>query len=458
VVDSELTIGVLSRRIPIALNDQAGPVLEHVGGLTRVLPALAEFAKINWSAVTDSKQAAFPNQISYTEVSGQNLSNEINICLAAVSGDDLHQSDWFCAQYLWPLLHDLPIPALDIAELNASFSSIKRLSLEMATKCIDGSNDGYLVNDFQLSQVPLALRELAPDQSIVFFLHTPWPKEIPSNRSALNTLKFIATGMLAADVIQFQTHKDLEAFEVFVGQHLLPENISEKLRVNPVSVNVPELIELSAGNVNSNGIDETDVSYLHIARSDPIKNTLATIKAFTTFLTDSTTKRPQTFLDLFIVPSRQQWPEYQSLLLEITSCVNECNSKLAQLDYAPIRLHLGSDYQQVIQAFVRYDYLIACSISDGLNLVIKEGAILNNRNGVIISSQNVGAMTELGSYCVVAENVDDESIAMALHSTANLDFETRQAMSLELKAQITQFDASHWAQAVVANFRILEKV
>jgi trehalose 6-phosphate synthase len=432
--------------------------MEHIGGLTRVLPALAEFANLNWSAVTASNRDDFPNQISYTDVSGQNLSHEINIWAAKVSGDDLRQGDWFGTHYVWPLLHDLPLPEIQIAELNDCLASINRLSREMATKCIDGSNDGYLVNDYQLSQVPMALRELEPDKSIVFFLHTPWPKNATEDALGIKILKFLATGMLAADIIEFQTLVDLQAFEKFLRENLSNIATETKLSVNPVSVNVDSLLEQAFTFTNPEKLADDEIRYVHISRSDPIKNTLATIKAFTAFLEDSSTRSPRTFLDLFIVPSRQQWPEYQSLLQEIASCVDECNSKLASLNYAPIRLHLDSDYQQVIQAFIRYDYLIACSVSDGLNLVVKEGAVLNQRNGVIISSHNVGAMAELGNYCVVADGADDVSIAAALDLAANLDAKTLQVMSAQLKAQITEFDASHWAQSVVANFRILEKV
>ena len=328
----------------------------------------------------------------------------------------------------------------------------------MATKCINDRNDGYLVNDYQLSQVPMALRELEPDKSIVFFLHTPWPKKATEDVLVIEILKFLATGMLAADVIEFQTLSDLQAFEEFLLENLSNITTDAKLSVNPVSVNVDSLLEQAFTFTNPKKLADDEISYVHISRSDPIKNTLATIKAFAAFLKDSSTRSPRTFLDLFIVPSRQQWPEYQDLLQEITLCVDECNSELASLNYAPIRLHLDSDYQQVIQAFIRYDYLIACSVSDGLNLVVKEGAVLNQRNGVIISSKNVGAMAELGNNCVVANGADGAGIVAALNLAANLDAKARQVMSGQLKAQITLFDASHWAQSLIANFRILEKV
>jgi trehalose 6-phosphate synthase len=146
------------------------------------------------------------------------------------------------------------------------------------------------------------------------------------------------------------------------------------------------------------------------------------------------------------------------LLAEITECVNKYNDVLSSLNYAPIRLHIGNDYQRASQALARYDYLIVCSVADGLNLVAKEGAILNNRNGVIVSTAKVGAMAELGKFCVVAADASQASITHALLEAKDLDFQARKSMSVELKRHIQEFDSSNWAQTVMANFKVLEKV
>jgi trehalose 6-phosphate synthase len=149
---------------------------------------------------------------------------------------------------------------------------------------------------------------------------------------------------------------------------------------------------------------------------------------------------------------------YQELLSEIVQTVEQYNAKLSSLNYAPIRLHIGNDYQRASQALTRYDYLIACSVADGLNLVVKEGAILNNRNGLIISTKQVGAMAELADFCIIAADANVTGITDALIEARNLSKESRRKMSFELKQQIQEFDASVWAQSVVANFKILEKV
>jgi trehalose 6-phosphate synthase len=182
------------------------------------------------------------------------------------------------------------------------------------------------------------------------------------------------------------------------------------------------------------------------------------ITSFANLVKSSEPSQARSYLDVYLVPSRQQWPSYQGLLTEIAECVNKYNDILSSLNYSPIRLHIGNDYHRASQALIRYDYLIACSVADGLNLVVKEGAILNNRNGVVISTENVGAMAELGKFCVVAADPTQVCVAQALLDAKALDFESRRKMSVELKRIVQEFDSSNWARNVAANFKVLEKV
>jgi len=457
VSPSDLKIGVISRRAPISQTADFGTTIEHVGGLTRVLPALAEFAEIAWTTLATQSQIGLPKKYSFSKISNQSYQHDINIFLTEVDALTLQQADWFCMHYIWPLLHDLPISELDAVELNLHFESIKSTCQAVASTCADDSNDGYLVNDFQLSQVTSALKELEPQKPISFFLHTPWPKTKQSINFAIEILQFLATGMLGADVIEFQTQRDLEAFERFVINYLPGQSIGMELKVNPVSVSVNDLQNKPTAQTELLDLYDDDVSYVHIARSDPIKNTLAVIKSFTEIV-QLPCSQARKFLDLFIVPSRQQWPEYQALLSDITECVEFCNSQLSSFSYTPIRLHIGNDYDLASQALTRYDYLIVCSVADGLNLVVKEGAILNTRNGVIVSTANVGAMAELGNFCVLADDSDEVSIARALVTAKKLDLKSREEMSVKLKKQITEFSASHWAQSVTASLKLLQSV
>jgi trehalose 6-phosphate synthase len=408
--------------------------------------------------LTTLSQAGLPKHYSYTKLSDQRYQNQIDIFLTEVDAEALDRSDWFCAHYIWPLLHDLPFSELGNSDLIQSFEVINEVSQAISMNSFDESNFGYLVNDFQLARVPIFLKEADGNSQVTFFLHTPWPKSAVHDNSGIRILQFLASGMLAADVIQFQTTKDLQAFKKFVVDFLPGATDSAKLVVNPVSVDVQALQKPALDAVKQIDLRDEDISYVHIARSDPIKNTLATIAAFTQLALASNGTHPRRFLDLYIVPSRQQWADYQDLLSEISRSVANGNAELAFLNYSSIRLHIGNDYELTTQALSRYDYLLICSTADGLNLVVKEGAVLNSRNGVIVSTATVGAMAQLGNLCVVADSPDQDSIFAALQVAENLEQATRHAMALQLKQQVEEFDSSRWAQSIMESFKILEAV
>jgi len=458
VIESDLKIGVLSRRAPIGKTNDSDVVIEHIGGLTRVIPAIAQLARVAWTTLPTDSQVGLPKQFSLSTLPDQELWHDIKISFAEVNNDELNKSDWFCNHYIWPLLHDLPIPNPDQTDLAPYFTAMDSIGRDLAMQSIDRTISGYLVNDFQLSRVPNTLKKSGQETTVTFFLHTPWPKMFPQNACATRILEFLATGMLAADVIQFQTQNDVRAFENFVLEHLPTQSKGITLEVNPVSVNVQALQDAAKSEINQMDLGDGDVSYVHIARTDPIKNTLPTILAFTEFVKGLEDSGPNNYLDLYLVPSRQKWPDYQLLLSEIVACVELCNSELAALNYRPIRLHIGNDYHRASRALTRYDYLLVCSIADGLNLVVKEGAVLNKRNGVIVSSPRVGAMAELEDNCVLADGVDQASISIALKKAANLNEETRRVMSMQLKSHVNEFDVSRWAKSIVASLKILEKV
>jgi trehalose-6-phosphate synthase len=67
-------------------------------------------------------------------------------------------------------------------------------------------------------------------------------------------------------------------------------------------------------------------------------------------------------------------------------------------------------------------------------------------------------MADLRSFCIVTAEATEVGIAKALREAQNLSPESRREMSARLKCRIREFDSSNWAQNVVANFKVLEKV
>ena len=94
--------------------------------------------------------------------------------------------------------------------------------------------------------------------------------------------------------------------------------------------------------------------------------------------------------------------EYRDYLDDMSATVGRINAKYANVEtgWQPITIIMGESYPRVLAAMRWYDVLLVNSIIDGMNLVAKEGALINERSGVIILSEGAGAALQLGEHMV----------------------------------------------------------
>jgi len=450
-------LGVLSRRGPITIDSQNIPHLAHVGGLTRVLPELANHCDVNWTVLNRGESGRAGQSFNYQDFSKSKQPYELVISQAQIDSNSI--SDWFCANYLWQLMHDLALPLMDSVQLSNYLTDLTQENQKILEIALTKTNNAYFINDFHLSPSVKLLRECDSSVPISFFLHTPWPKNQQQDVAAREALRYLASGMLDANIINFQTPADLKSFVAFVAENfqvrittgevttISSDTYSTQLQVNPVSVDTTALVQLP--HKSPSHLAEEDLLFVHIARSDPAKNTLGVIAAVTELLRNRSLNSRRMFLDLYIVPSRQDFLAYQELLREIQTRVADFNSGFVSDYQDPIRLHIDNDYAGALGALRRFDVLLAPSWADGMNLVVKEAAVLNQRNGVIIATAKVGAMAELGSSCIIANSPKPDSVIQAIELAMKLSENQRQLMSANLKANLQVADLNSWALKVI---------
>ena len=458
-------LGVLSRRGPITIDSQNIPHLAHIGGLTRVLPELANHCDVNWIVLNRGESGGASQSFNYQDFSKTKQPFELVISQAQI--DSNSTSDWFCTNYLWQLMHDLALPLIDSVQLSTYLSDLTQENQKILETALTMTNHAYFINDFHLAPSVKLLRECDFAVPISFFLHTPWPKNQQLDVTDNEALCYLASGMLYADIINFQTPADLKSFVVFVTENfparintgevttISSDTYSAQLQVNPVSVDTTALVQLP--HKSPSHLAEEDLLFVHIARSDPAKNTLGVIAAVTQLLRDRSPNSRRMFLDLYIVPSRQDFLAYQELLREIQTRVADFNSGFVSDYQDPIRLHIDNDYAGALGALRRFDVLLAPSWADGMNLVIKEAAVLNQRNGVIIATAKVGAMAELGSSCIIANSPKPNCLIQAIDLAMKLSENQRQLMSANLKANLQFDDLNSWALKVMRPITELAK-
>ena len=136
---------------------------------------------------------------------------------------------------------------------------------------------------------------------------------------------------------------------------------------------------------------------VRVDRTDLSKNTLRGFKAFDVFLD----RHPEFHEDItffaLLQPSRQDVDEYIEYVAKIRDVVSHINTKHGTTDWMPIDLRIESNIHRAVAAYKHYDVLIVNPIFDGMNLIAKEAPLVNERDGVMILSENAGAHEELGS-------------------------------------------------------------
>src|SRR3712207_1165635 len=97
--------------------------------------------------------------------------------------------------------------------------------------------------------------------------------------------------------------------------------------------------------------------------------------------------------------------------------------------------------------------LMVNAMFDGMNLVAKEGPLVNERDGVSILSENTGAHEELGEYALSVNPFDVQELADSIYAALTMDAGERRRRSEGLKQVITSRDPGDWIDEQIADMR-----
>ena len=150
-------------------------------------------------------------------------------------------------------------------------------------------------------------------------------------------------------------------------------------------------------------------------------------------------------------PSRQEIPEYAFYLAEIEQTVRAVNDRLGTSDWQPIALEIRDDFPRSVAAYKQYDVLLVNAIFDGMNLVAKEAPLVNERDGVLLLSENAGAHEELGRWALTVNPFDLVGQAEALHAALELLAAERRARAEAIRAHVREHDVETWLAAQLAD-------
>jgi trehalose 6-phosphate synthase len=91
-----------------------------------------------------------------------------------------------------------------------------------------------------------------------------------------------------------------------------------------------------------------------------------------------------------------------------------------------------------------YDVLLVNSVADGMNLVAKEGPIVNKRQGQLVLSERTGAREQLEGPAIVISPCDISATADAMHRALTMSEGERRRRARELRALVEKEDVFWW--------------
>jgi trehalose 6-phosphate synthase len=374
---------------------------------------------------------------------------------------------WFLQHSMW----DVPrAPVIDRATWQAwdeGYVVVNRLFAQAIAEQVRAANRPTLVmlQDYHLYLVARYLREMLPPRerpTLMHFVHIPWPGVDYWRILPPAMRQPILDGLCAADLLGFQTRDDgldfirtcesllLRARVNFKHGRVWYRNHSTYVRDFPISIDVGALRQLARSQEVAqyrtefqNLVGDRQM-ILRIDRTEPSKNIVRGFQAFEELLEVHPEYHEQVVFLALLVPSRIEVGEYQDYLDDLMAAAGRVNAKFGTSEWEPIRILVGENYPRAVAALQLYDVLLVNAIADGMNLVAKEGPIVNRRDGVLVLSERTGARQQLEHGALVISPCDVHMTADVLHLALAMAPEERRERAERLRSSIEREDIDAW--------------
>jgi trehalose 6-phosphate synthase len=127
------------------------------------------------------------------------------------------------------------------------------------------------------------------------------------------------------------------------------------------------------------------------------------------------------------------------------------NDRFQQAGWVPIELVIEDDFAASVAAYKQFDVLFVNAIFDGMNLIAKEAPLVNERDGVLILSENAGAHDELGQWALGVSPFDVAGQAEAIDRALTMAEGERRARLQGICEQVREHDVAAWIEAQLAD-------
>jgi trehalose 6-phosphate synthase len=466
---------LLSNRGPVTFErDDEGRLVTRRGGggLVTALTGLLRRRDALWiaSAMTDEDvQASREHGGGGFEIEVEDATYRVR--LVASDGDAYDRFYnvianpllWFIQHYLWDLSN---VPDIRESERVAWEHGYKTINRDLASAALDeieGVEEPLvMVHDYHLYTSPGIIRSRREDVFLHHFVHIPWTQPDAWRVLPSDMRTEIFEGLLANDIIGFHTStycnnflqccRELMGLETdFARQAVLHGDRETWVRPYPLAIDCQSFEQVARSAAVRHHEEEIlrrrrDHMILRVDRADLSKNVLRGFTAFDIFLEQHPEFRERVTFIAHLQPSRQDIPEYLEYLEKIEALVAVVNHRHGTTDWMPIDLRLRDDFEEAVALYKHFDLLLVNAMWDGMNLVSKEGPLVNEHHGMVILSENTGAHEELGDCSISVNPFDVQEQADAIHYALTASADERRRRWERLHTIITSRTPADWIE------------
>jgi len=437
---------VVSNRGPVSFQREGGELVARrgAGGLVTALSGLLAHHDVTWiaSAMTpEDREVGSHEEVRFVAHDARAYQGYYNV----VSNPAL----WFVQHGLSPV----PTDGLEEA-WNEGYTVVNRAFADAVLEELAADPDAIVFfQDYHLYLAPRFVREVRPDALLAHFVHIPWPEPSAWRGIPARMATAVHDGLLANDVVGFHAGRWRESF-LRSTQEVLGRGPGDVLvTVHPISLDAAEFEELARSEAvlaAERAIEARRPERLivKVDRTDPSKNVVRGLRAFELYLERHPDAQGRVGMLALLNASRLEIPVYAEYLAEIQRTAAEVEARFP----GAVDLRIADDFAEAIAGYKQFDVLLVNPVMDGLNLVAKEAPLVNRRDGVVVLSDNAGAVEELGEWIVRVDPLDVSGQADAIHEALELPPEERRRRLEAIRAHVHEHDVAAWAEEQLADF------
>ena len=348
---------------------------------------------------------------------------------------------WFIQHYLWDQSNAPDVRRHEVEAFEFGYNVVNEDLAEAVLEEIDGLDEPVvMVHDYQLYTLPAMVRKARPDAFLHHFVHIPWTQSDSWRVLPSRIRHEIYHGLLANDIVGFHTRsyrrnflqccRDLLDLEVDMERGVVEcEGREVWVRAYPLPIDWRATQAVAARPRVAEFEQELlarrrDYSILRVDRADLSKNVLRGFTGFDIFLEQHPEFSERITFTAQLMPSRTDVAEYAEYLERIEALVAVVNHRHGTPDWMPINLKLRDDLDEAVASYKHYDVMMVNAMFDGMNLVAKEGPLVNERDGVSILSENTGAHEELGEFALSVNPFDVQELADSIYAALTMSPES----------------------------------